>query len=200
MGGASGGGDMKASCMNVTACGGDVVGAWTVKDSCLALSGMVNIEGFGLICPNPPITGTLKVSGTWTAMADGTYVDGTTTTGQGTFELPPECLNISGTVTKCSRVGGVLAAAIGFTSIECVDNMTTGGCTCTATADQAGGMALISAEKPAMGRYMVESNVIAMSDPIETKYDYCVAGTTLNLSLTTVGRAGIVTGTVLLTK
>ena len=94
----------------------------------------------------------------------------------------------------------MIAGAIGFSSIECVDNAATSGCTCTATADQAGGMALISSEKPASGMYVIESNAIVMSAPIDTKYDYCVAANTMNLSLKTVGRAGIVTGTVLLKK
>lgn len=199
-GGAAGGGETKASCTNITACGGDAVGTWTVADSCLAISGVADIASFGLGCTEAPLTGMLSVTGTWTAMADGTYVDGTTTSGTATLEVAPACLNVSGTVTQCSRLGRALRG-VGFATMDCVDNPATSGCTCTATAAQTGGLAFLSPDMRTEGRYTIEGgNVIAMSDPIETKYDYCVAANTMNLSVKTVSKAGTVTGSVLLTK
>src|SRR5450755_1519290 len=66
------------ACTNVTACGGDVVGTWTVS-SCLNVSGQLDLS----ISPDcsAQVTGSLQVSGTWSAKADGTYTDNTTTTG-----------------------------------------------------------------------------------------------------------------------
>src|SRR5262249_17897747 len=79
-----GGGGGGASCSNVTACGGSVVGTWTVSSSCLRLGGTLDISNAGLdpsSCKNVTITGTLNVTGTWTANANGTYTDGTSTSG-----------------------------------------------------------------------------------------------------------------------
>src|SRR5690349_2273347 len=59
-----------ASCPNVTACGGSVVGTWTVMSSCLTVNGTVDPAWLGLdprTCTGVMISGTLNVSGTLTA-------------------------------------------------------------------------------------------------------------------------------------
>ena len=80
-GGSSTGGTMGSggtggpSCPNVAACGGSVVGTWNVTSSCLKLGGTLDITGAGLdprTCNNVAITGSLSVTGTWTANANGT--------------------------------------------------------------------------------------------------------------------------------
>ena len=79
--GGTGGGK---SCPNVTACSGSVVGTWTVTSSCLTVNGSVSPSWLGLdptTCTSVGISGSLSVSGTFTAKSDGSYVDGTTTTG-----------------------------------------------------------------------------------------------------------------------
>jgi hypothetical protein len=100
---------VEADCTNVTPCGGDVVGTWVAAGSCLPISGMADMTGFGLGCTAAPVTGTLEVTGAWTANADGTFIDQTTTSGDSQIELPPACLNVSGTTTTCDRLGGALA-------------------------------------------------------------------------------------------
>src|SRR3954451_5746556 len=74
-GGSSSGG---APCPSVTACGGDVVGTWTVSSSCLTVSGALDLSLVGAGCPTAPVAGTLAVTVTFTANADGTYLDDTT--------------------------------------------------------------------------------------------------------------------------
>ena len=85
------GGTMGATCPNVTACGGDVVGTWSVSSPCLKLNGSdIDFSLAGLDpnhSDNVGVTGSLSVSGTWTANADGTYTDGTTTTGTTTTRV-----------------------------------------------------------------------------------------------------------------
>jgi hypothetical protein len=198
-GGSAGETGAKASCTNVAACGGDVVGTWTVSSSCLPVSGKVDVSGFGLGCLEAPVEGMLQVTGTWTAKADGTFSDETTTSGEQVFAVPPSCLNVSGVTTTCDRVGGPFQA-LGFSSVVCVPDAATGGCTCTATADQMGGMALISLERPTEGNYTAASNVITTSGMLDMTYDYCVAGSTMTTSVTTVGKAGTVSGTIVLQK
>src|SRR4051812_49023030 len=83
--GTAGTGGGGASCPNVTPCGGNVVGTWTVASSCLTVSGALDLGLVGAGCPSAPVTGTLAVTGTFTANADGTYSDNTITTGQERF-------------------------------------------------------------------------------------------------------------------
>src|SRR5580765_7364159 len=80
------------NCPGGTACGGSVVGTWTVTSSCLALSGDMDVMFASLGCKTVPVSGSLHVTGTWTANANGTYTDNTVTTGCITFPLAPACL------------------------------------------------------------------------------------------------------------
>src|SRR5262252_1806599 len=79
--GASGNSGGGQSCPNVTACGGNAVGTWTVASSCLTVAGTRDLSSIGLGCSSP-VTGSLQVTGTLTIKADGTFVDNTTTSGE----------------------------------------------------------------------------------------------------------------------
>src|SRR3954467_4012810 len=57
------GGGAGGSCSNVTACGGDVVGAWTVSSSCLQVAGQLDLSGTSVGCASAPATGELHVTG-----------------------------------------------------------------------------------------------------------------------------------------
>ena len=161
-GGASGSGDSGtdtggASCTEVMPCGGDVVGTWTAAPCRLTVTGNADLSGFGLDCTSAPVTGSLRVTGTWTASSDGKYTDNTTTSGDAQLELPPECLRVSGTTTTCERLGGSLQA-LGYASLTCTDNSASGGCTCSATVQQAGGLALVSIDASTTGTYTTSNN------------------------------------------
>ena len=56
-----------------------------MSSSCLTLSSTnLDISAAGLdppMCTNVKLTGSINVSGTWTANANGTYTDDTTTSG-----------------------------------------------------------------------------------------------------------------------
>ena len=175
--GGTGGGE--ASCTNVTACGGDVVGTWNVTSSCLTVTGEVDVMGFGLGCTSAPVTGSLQVSGTWTANGDGTYSDETNTSGNETLDLPASCLNVSGTTTTCDRISGPLMA-LGYAAVECLD-ATSGGCTCAATVQQTGGIGLVVTYAPASGNYTASGNVITTASG-DLQYSYCVSGSALTMT------------------
>src|SRR5215471_16202508 len=115
------------SCSSVTPCGGDVVGTWTVTSSCLKVTGNVDVMQFGLGCTSVSVTGSLQVTGTWTAKSDGTFTDATTTAGTEQITLAASCLQVSGTTTTCDRIGGLLQG-VGYASVTCTD-ATGGGCT-----------------------------------------------------------------------
>ncbi len=200
---ATGGG---SSCPNiVTPCGGDVVGTWSVTSSCLNVSGNVNMVPADLGCSTASITTEslqVQVSGTWIANADGSYTDNTTTTGTAQLELPASCLQVSGTTTTCTRAGSALQS-IGYATGSCSDNTATGGCTCTATVNQPGGIGAIDTNASTGDSYTTSGNTITISDGRNgTPYAYCVSGTTLTLSpqTTTTSSAVTTTGTIVLQK
>ncbi len=113
-GGSSSGTGGGASCPNVTACGGSAVGTWNVTSSCLTVNGSVAASWLGLdpsTCTSVTISGSLRVSGTFTANANGTYTDGTTTTGTPRLDLAPGCLMLSGTKVDCGGIQRTIPGA-----------------------------------------------------------------------------------------
>jgi len=131
--------------------------------------------------------------GTWTANADGTYWDDTITAGDEQIELPASCLEISGTLTTCNRIGAPLAA-LGYASVTCEDNPS-GGCLCQATVDQDAGMGVAPGYAATSGTYTIsgpELTIIAG----EQEYSYCVSGATLTMTPQSTSRTGTLTGTV----
>jgi hypothetical protein len=191
---------VEADCDAIAPCGGDVIGTWVVAGSCLPVSGMANVAGFGLGCTGAPVTGMLEVSGTWTANADGTFTDQTTTTGSSQLELPPECLSISGTVTTCNRLGGPLQS-LGYASVTCVDAASGGGCTCAATVDQAGGLAMLAFGAASSGTYTTANNVLSASGGSNANdYAYCVSGNQMVMTPQATGTTGTLTGTIVFAK
>lgn len=190
-----------ASCDMASApCGGDLAGTWSVMDCPHELTGVVNMLGFGLGCTEAAITsGSLQVSGTITFNADGTFTDATVTTGEQVVELEPTCLNISGTVTQCDRVGGPVQGSLGYEMFNCIPNDATMGCTCTATINQEGGIALVSPEAETEGHHMsVDTTTVSLGE--EQNYSYCASPSALVMTFPTPGKIGTVTGPIVLQK
>ncbi len=193
-GSSSGGGGGGGACSNVLACGGDLVGTWTVTSSCLSVTGQMDMAVLGLGCTSATVTGSLQVTGTWTAKSDGTYSDNTTTSGDEQLKLPASCLQISGTITTCDRIGGVLFAA-GYDSVSCI-SAAGGGCTCSAAVDQIGWMGVVNLDASTSGEYTTSGTVVTLDG--EAKYSFCVAGD--KLSMTPQGTSPTTTGTVVFQK
>jgi Alpha-L-arabinofuranosidase B, catalytic len=187
----SGGAAAAASCSNVSPCGGNVVGSWSVTSSCLKLSGNLDISALGLGCAAATITGSLNVTGTWSANANGTYSDDTATSGDAQLAVPAACLMISGTTTTCDGLSGPLAAA-GFASVTCTP-VAAGGCTCAATIQESGGIGWLTSDPQTSGNYVVANNVLTADGA--TKYSYCVAGS--QMTWTPASTKWTTTGTIL---
>jgi len=192
--GGSPGGGGGGACSNVAACGGDVVGTWTVTSSCLNVTGQMDLSVIGVGCTSA-VTGSLKVTGTWTANPNGTYSDKTTTSGNEQLTLPASCLQISGTTTTCERVAPVLQA-LGYAVTTCQSAASGGGCTCSATVNQTGWMGVVNPDASTSGGYTTSGTVITLDS--EAKYSFCVAGNKLNM--TSQGTSPTTTGTVVLQK
>jgi hypothetical protein len=195
------GGEVSASCDNVSPCGGDVVGTWTVIDSCLTVGGSADLSEFGLGCTGAPTTGSLAVSGTWSASAEGMLVsDDTRTFGDATIDVPEECAATSSLLIRCASLAAPIAPYLGYASLACIDSASV-WCACSATFEQTGGMGLISASPMTSGTYTTADGVLTVSDGVNhTEYSYCSFENTLTLSVKSVGKTGTVTGTILLQK
>ncbi len=175
-GGSNGTGGTAASCSSVEPCGGSVVGTWTVGDSCLTRAGALDLSGVGLGCSSAPIIeSTVRATGTWTAESNGSYRDELSWTGEEIFTLDAACLEVSGAVTSCARLGGPLLGVsyvqgLEYAAVQCVDDLVAGGCTCTAVIDSRG----IS------GTYRTSDSVVVTTHGLE--FSYCVDGNTLTLT------------------
>jgi hypothetical protein len=185
------GGDL---CSNVAPCGGDVSGTWTVSSSCLNVSGELDLSMVGIGCSSAPVTGSLRVTGTWTGKANGTYLDNTTTSGNEQITLPASCLLVSGTTTTCPAIGSVLVS-LGYDSVSC-KAAAAGGCLCSAVVAQAGGVGVPSFDPQTSGHYVTTGNSITTDDT--AKYAYCAAGSTMVWSFQ--GPSPTTTGTIVFGK
>ena len=182
------------SCSSVTPCGGDVVGTWTVASSCLKVTGQADMSVVGLGCTSAPVTGSLLVTGTWIANANGTYSDNTTTSGTEQITLPASCLQLSGTTTTCERIFGVLQG-LGYDSVSCT-SAASGGCTCPAIVKQTGGLGVLSSDPLTSGNYKTSGNVVTTDDG--RQYSYCVSGN--KMTWTPQGTSPTTTGTITFQK
>jgi hypothetical protein len=179
-GGSSSSGGTGGVCANVTACGGAVVGTWTVTSSCLNVSGQLDLSSFfGQGCSSAQVTGSLQVSGTWSAKSDGTYTDNTTTTGNEQLALVAACLSFSGTTITCDGVSEVLQA-LGYSSVSCNAAAAAGGCNCSATVNQAGGIGVVSSSASASGSFTTSGNNLTIDT--NPPYAYCASGGKLTLT------------------
>ena len=169
--GATGGSSTGGSCQNVSACGGDSVGTWTVKSSCLTVNGNLNLGDFGAGCAFEPVTGTLEVTGTLTINSDRTYADDTTTTGHVEFPLDKSCLVISSTPVNCDMAAGLISA-MGYSNLTCTTRAD-GGCMCSGTVNHKGTGGLISTDPSTQGNWAISGNEINMDGT--NKYSYCAS-------------------------
>jgi hypothetical protein len=195
-GGSSGSGGQAANCPNGSSCGGDggdLVGTWNVTSSCLTLSGDWDVSLL-VGCKTVPVTGSLHVDGTWTANGNGTYTDNTTTKGSITFPLSDSCLTVSSTPVECSKIASGFTA-VGWKTATCSKDAS-GQCNCSATAEQPGGIGVVSSWASNSGTYTTSGSGLNVDDDVD--YSYCVSGS--SLTLTPKPTILPVTGTIVLQK
>ena len=172
-GAGTGGGGGGVTCPAGTACGGSVVGTWNVTASCLSISGDLDIGLVGAGCPTTPVTGSLQVTGTFTANADGTYSDGTTTSGAEQFPLAAACLTISSTPVTCDGAANFIKN-LGFASLTCTST-SNGGCACSGTVQQSGSLGVVSVAPTTSGSYTPSGNQVTIAGDVgDTTYATCV--------------------------
>jgi hypothetical protein len=196
-GGSTGSGGAAASCSNTTSCGGSVVGTWTVSSSCVQVGGALDLSLVAARCTSPPVTGSLQVTGTFTANADGTYTDNTVTSGNERFPLDAACLVISSTQTTCAGAASIISS-LGYATVDCTA-ASGGGCDCTATIQPKGTLGIVSGAPSTTGNYTTSGNVVTISgDSGDAPYAYCVSGD--KMTLTPQTSSPTTTGTIVFQK
>jgi hypothetical protein len=165
-----------------------------VTPSCLKVTGVLDLASLGAGCVSAPVTGFLQVTGTWTAKANGTYLDNTITSGSEQFTLAASCLVVSSTPVACAPMASFLIG-LGYASVSCMSAVG-GGCNCTATIQQTGGLGLLSADPQASGTYQTSGNVVTADNTAQ--YSYCVSGN--KMTWTPKSASPTTTGTVVFQK
>jgi hypothetical protein len=154
------------------------VGTWDVTSSCLSLTGDMDVTLASLGCKTVPVSGSLHVTGSWTAKSDGTYVDNTVTTGSVTFPLSPACLSVSSVQISCSKGGGAIQP-LGWSSATTCANDSSGQCICTAVANQTGGLGVISPWAMTSGDYTTSGSGLNADGMVD--YSFCTSGSNLTV-------------------
>jgi hypothetical protein len=164
-------GDDDATCAAFTPCGGDVVGTWSIKNTCVTGGGG---GGFVEDCPGATTSvDGLKATGTITFNANMTTTENVAISGAMKMNLPASCLM----GLSCAQVDAALKAAVlsdpdaPFSAVSCSGSS---GCTCSVTFK---GTAVME-----MDTYRISGNKLIDGDGEEQ--EYCVSGTTLNMRST----------------
>jgi hypothetical protein len=157
-----------STCPAITACGGDLVGDWTVQQLCLTTTTM---DAVAQSCPGAtfslsPITAT----GTISFRADSTMSASAVVSLQEFVRFPASCY----TEAECTAYGAAASAATTITDSPCKYDVAT-GCSCTLTSTQ-----------PTMssGSYQVQGNNVTITSSASSKPEldsFCVSGNTLSI-------------------
>jgi hypothetical protein len=182
-GGSDGGG---ATCGAVAACGGAVVGTWTITDQCVIVSGDLSN-----VCAGATASIAGLFSGTLTFNANLTYTQTGSQGGTVHYHFPTTCFPTQ----TCSQVQSAVVAAnasagmgLTFQSVSCAAE--TGGCACDA----------IIANSPAneTGTYVASGGTLTTThDGTADDAQYCVNGNTMHQMAPASQQA---TGAIILTK
>ena len=169
---AAGCGSGGGTCGNSAACGGDVVGTWTITSSCVT----ANAGAASTSCPQETVAASnLHVAGSVTYRADGTYSRSSTVSGTIDVTLPPSCLATGGTTTTCAQLNDYFQTnATPGVSLRCSGSTT---CTCTET--------ITSQTSTDSGTYTTTSAGLLTDTSTDTttdQTDYCVKGSTMTQS------------------
>lgn len=172
---AEGCGGSGGSCGNAPACGGSIVGTWTISSACLtAEASFVTSQ-----CAAGTLTSSsLTETGTIIYNSDGTYSSSGTANGYLKFDAPQSCLmSDGGTPPTCQQLNQMLQATASLTpgmSETCTGSSV---CHCTLT--------ITNQARSDTGTYTTTATGLLTLTPMNgtaSQIDYCVQGHTLTES------------------
>jgi hypothetical protein len=177
------------TCGNTPACGGDIVGAWTITSACLNPGSRTSAA-----CQGTSDIANIKLTGTVTYNADLTYTANTMFSGSETVTLPLSCLPSSNGQATCDQLGQQFRGDPSTQTVTCSGTTT---CSCKIVFANETSMTTGTYSTTAAG---VETDTPTVGEPSQS--DYCVKGKTLTLSPhADAGMMGqSISGTITLTK
>ena len=185
-------GSSGGTCGNTAACGGAIVGTWSITSSCVSESAsMVDSQ-----CPSATASSSaLTITGSITYNADGTYSSTSTVSGSINVTLPPSCLTSNGVTITCDQLNQLSHTnpTPGVT-LNCTGSSS---CACTET--------IASQASSETGTYTTTAAGLLTDTPTggtASQTDYCVKRTTMTQSPHAgSGMMGVnLSGTITLTK
>lgn len=157
-----------AACAAISACGGDLVGTWTIQHVCLMSSMMLALSDgcAGATVNLSPVTAT----GTISFKADNTMASSGVISFQESANFPTSCY----TEAECTAFAAALSTEDTISNADCSYDAST-GCSCTLTSTQ-----------PSMstGTYQVQGtnvNIMTVGSSKVGVDAFCVSGNTLSL-------------------
>jgi hypothetical protein len=153
------------SCPQVSPCGGDLTGKWTVSNACVT-SSQSSVDG-GCAGETEQI-GSLSASGTVQFNSDKTYSTNVSLSVSATLSIPTSCLSSGGITLTCSQLQMSINTDAG--TVSC--NTSGSDCDCTLSETSA---------TNETGGYTVSGDTLTTtpSGKAATTDTYCVQGNTL---------------------
>jgi hypothetical protein len=167
------------SCGKVMACGGDVVGSYTITAGCINNAALnMEIGGGSSSCPGLSLNATgTSVTGTGSFNADMTYTVTEMIKLSAVETIPTSCFSTGGITPTCAQLDQELQAEIAAGSSSISSGHCTGGSTCTCT------FTLPAQTNTETGTYTTSGTTITMTSStgkVSTD-SYCVQGNELHV-------------------
>ncbi len=180
-GNTAGAGNAANSCPAFSACGGDLVGTWTIQQYCVN----VPMDAISALCPGASIgLSTLDVSGTMTFGADNTVTSAGSVSFAENVKFPASCM----TSAECTEYKAQLVAQ--GEDAQCSYDAAA-GCSCAVN---------LSENPMASGTYQVQGSQLTVTDSSSSDApevdSFCVSGNTATLYQESNG----VVGTMVMTR
>lgn len=158
-----------ASCPTVTGCGGNIVGAWDIKQYCISGAQGIEVED----CPDARVSlNGISARGTVTYDANMTYQAVVTTSGSMVMSFPTSC--IMG--VTCAQLNTALSQMTrdpdsDFSSVNCTGSNV---CNCTFTFK--------NTPSTSTGTWQTMGNTLI--EDMDSRSEYCVQGSELRIKST----------------
>lgn len=152
-----------ASCIaDSIPCGGNLEGTWNLKQQCIDVDSPSSVTS---ACSGATAHGSnLVMHGTVTYVADGTYSENITLSGDIVVTIPPSCLTQNGVTMTCAQLNQSMSQQ--GTPVTCSD-ANGGGCSCT--------MPVPAGQTTESGTYTIAGHVLTTAHEGQSdQTDYCV--------------------------
>jgi 3D (Asp-Asp-Asp) domain-containing protein len=165
-GNSAGASNSASVCPAVTACGGELMGDWSVEQVCIS----PRTKALDAICAGATFSfSPLTTMGAVSFKADNTMTSSAVASVAETIQFPASCY----TQAKCTTYAADLSATPSITNSRCNYDANT-GCTCYANDSQV----ILGS-----GTYQVQGTQVTVTDSASGRteaYDFCVSGNTLS--------------------